>query len=169
MTIDAPLALFRDKVRSEWIDYNGHMNVAYYVLAFDWATDAFLEFAGIDEDYRNVRGCSTFALHNNVTYLRELHEGEPLRIATQLIGLDEKRVHYFHTMYRGASDGDSDEIAATVECLSIHVDLTARRVQPFPDDISASLGNIRDAHAAMSAPAGLGKVIQVGTAPAKDT
>lgn len=161
MSIDAPLAIFRDKVRPEWIDYNGHMNVAYYVLAFDWATDAFLDFAGIDTDYRDTRGKSTFALHNHVTYLRELHEGEPLRVTTQLIGLDEKRVHYFHTMYRGQDGGD---IAATIECLSIHVDLTARKVEPFPDDIAARLGEIRDAHAALPAPEGLGKVIRVGAA-----
>jgi len=160
MSIDAPLAIFRDTVRPEWIDYNGHMNVAYYVLAFDWATDAFLDFAGIDAGYRDNRGKSTFALHNHVTYLRELHESEPLRVTTQLIGLDEKRVHYFHTMYRG----DSEEVAATVECLSIHVDLTARKVEPFPDDIATRLREIRDAHAALPAPEGLGKVIRVGSA-----
>ena len=158
MTIDAPLALVEDKVRPEWIDFNGHMNVAYYVLAFDWATDAFFDFAGIGERYRKHRGGSTFALQNNVCYLRELREGEQIRVTTRLLGLDEKRVHYFHTMYRA----DSSDPAATIECLSIHVDLNARKVTSFPDDIFARLSEILSAHAALPVPEEAGRTIRVG-------
>ena len=66
MTIEAPLQIYRDRVRPEWIDYNGHMNVAYYVLAFDYATDAFFDHLGIGRDYKNAANCSTFAVEMNV-------------------------------------------------------------------------------------------------------
>ncbi len=80
--IAAPLELHHETVRPEWIDYNGHMNVAYYVLAFDLATDSFFDFLGLDEAYRETSGNSTFAVEAHITYQRELAEGDPLRFAT---------------------------------------------------------------------------------------
>ncbi len=101
--IAAPFDTYRDVVRPEWIDHNGHMNMGYYVVVFDLATDAFLSWVGLDEAHR--RGCSvtTFCLEAHVTYHREVRAGDPLRFTTLLLGHDAKRVHYFHEMHHARS------------------------------------------------------------------
>jgi len=160
--IAAPLELHRDKVRPEWIDYNGHMNVAYYVLAFDYATDALFDYLGLDTAYRERSGNSTFAVEAHVTYRRELTTGDGLRFTTQLLGYDAKRLHFIHHMYHA----DEGFLAATAEWLSLHVDLTARRVSPFPEEILARLAEVMAAHGSLPAPAEVGRVIKApGTPP----
>ena len=108
------LCLYHGRVQAEWIDYNGHMNLAYYVLAFDYATDAFLDYLGLTEEFRARRQASTFAAEIHVNYLRELHRGDNFRISTQLLGYDHKRIHYFHRLYH-AGEG---WLAATNELRS---------------------------------------------------
>ena len=90
-----PLALHRETVRPEWIDYNGHMNVAYYVLAFDHATETLFETLGIGEDYVRAAKCSLFVVDMHVTYEQELVAGDRLRFETQILGHDQ-RLHLFH-------------------------------------------------------------------------
>lgn len=163
MTIDAPLALYEGEVEPEWIDYNGHMNVAYYVLAFDRATDAFFAHIGVDHDYVRERGMSLFALEAHVTYQRELHAGDPLRVTTQLLDFDAKRLHYVHHMRHGTEGW----LAATGEWLSIHVDMKTRRSAPLPEDIVARLVALRAAHEALPRPPEVGRVIGLATGRAK--
>ncbi|HRZ24495.1 MAG TPA: thioesterase family protein, partial [Candidatus Contendobacter sp.] len=83
MRIESPLCLYTSVALPEWIDYNGHMNVAYYVLAFDHATDAFTEYLGLGRDYQERQRCSTFVVETHVNYQRELVAGDPIRITTQ--------------------------------------------------------------------------------------
>ena len=156
MSVAAPLDLFRERVQPEWIDYNGHMNVAYYVLAFDHATDAFFDFIGLDEDYRTTTGNSTFAVEAHVTYQREVAEGDELRFTTQLLGFDEKRIHFFHNMYHA----DEGFLAATAEWLSLHIDMGRRRVAPIPTAIAARLAEIHESHESLHVPAEVGRVIR---------
>lgn len=156
MSIAAPLDLFRERVQPEWIDYNGHMNVAFYVLAFDHATDAFFDFIGLDEDYRTTTGNSTFAVEAHVTYQREVAKGDELRFTTQLLGFDQKRIHFFHHMHHA----EQGFLAATAEWLSLHIDLDRRRVAPMPSAIAARLAEIRAAHEALQVPAEVGRVIR---------
>ncbi len=156
MSIAAPLDLFRERVLPEWIDYNGHMNVAYYVLAFDHATDAFFDFIGLDEDYRTTTGNSTFAVEAHVTYQREVAEGDEMQFTTQLLGYDEKRLHFFHHMYHA----EQGFLAATAEWLSLHIDLDRRRVAPMPGAIAARLAEVHAAHKALPVPAEAGHVIR---------
>lgn len=153
MSTDAPFTRYRDTVRPEWIDYNGHMNVAYYVLAFDYATDAFFDHLGIGQSYKNSTDHSTFAVEMNVSYIREVHEGDPLSFATWFLGHDAKRLHYIHEMYHG----DEGWLAARCELLSLHIDMSARRTAPFPDNVMARLGEIRAAHAKLPVPEGVGR------------
>ena len=156
MDIAAPLRIYTDRVRPEWIDYNGHMNVAYYVLAFDYATDAFFDHLGIGQSYKDSSGCSTFAADMNIGYRREVHEGDPLAFATWFLGHDEKRLHYYHEMYH-AKEG---WLAASCELLSLHIDMGARRTAPFPDAVMARLRQVRAAHAALPVPEGVGRQIR---------
>lgn len=157
MTINAPLDLHRDTVRPEWIDFNGHMNVAYYVLAFDGATDKFFDYLGLDETYRNATNRTTFALEHHVVYLREVKLGDPLRFTTQLLDYDAKRLHYFHRMFH-AEEG---YLAATSEIISAHVDLVARRTFALgpPDD--SRIVALGAAHAALKRPEQAGRVIGI--------
>ena len=155
MTIEAPLQIYRDRVRPEWIDYNGHMNVAYYVLAFDYATDAFFDYLGIGRAYKQSAARSTFAVEMNVSYVREVHEGDPLAFRTWLLGCDHKRLHYYHEMYHA----DEGWLAAGCELMSLHIDMSARRTAPFADAITARLDEIAAAHATVRAPERVGRRI----------
>lgn len=120
----SPLLIHRSEVQPDWIDHNNHMNVAYYVVAFDHAVDAFLDYIGMDESYRRAAGATTFAAECHVTYQREVGAGDPLSFYAQLLSFDRKRIRYFLEM-RHAEDG---YLAATAEWLSLHVDLASRRV-----------------------------------------
>lgn len=155
--IPAPLELHTEVVRPEWIDYNGHMNVAYYLLAFDHACDAFLDFIGLDEAYRGRTGGTTFAAECHVTYQREVGVGDRLRFDTQLIGFDEKRIHYFQRMHHD----EEGYLAATTEWMSLHVDSTARRVAPMPREITDRLAAIAATHRSLPRPPEAGRVIGI--------
>jgi acyl-CoA thioester hydrolase len=118
-------------VRPEWIDINGHMNVAYYVLAFDLAVDALWTRFGITEEHIETTQGSTFAVESHITYKRELKEAEPYRVTAQIIAYDEKRVHQFQRMYHA----EENYLAATAEWMNLYVDLRTRKVARWPDSI----------------------------------
>ena len=153
----APLELHRETVLPAWIDYNGHMNLAYYLLSFDHATDAFFDYIELGYAYRVRRAHSLFTLEAHVSYVRELNAGSALRFATQLIGFDEKRLHYFHWMY----NADEGYLAATNELLSIHVDLATRRVDAMPAEALERLTRIMAEHAELPRPRELGRVMAI--------
>ncbi|PCH50648.1 MAG: hypothetical protein COC20_06500 [Cellvibrionales bacterium] len=115
-------------VQPEWVDYNGHMNLAFYVLAFDKATDDFYDSMGIGLDYRAQENSSMFTLGINVDYMREVFEGDEVRITTQLLECDEKRMRYIHYMY----EGSDPEPVAMNECFAVHVEMDERKSGPFP-------------------------------------
>ena len=157
MTVPAPLELYQARVLPEWIDYNGHMNVAWYVLAFDLATDAFLDYIGLTASWRDEHQASTFTGAMHVNYLGELREGDPIRITTQLLGCDDKRIHYFHHMYHAGSG----TLAATNELLSLYMDMRTRRVAPIPAALRARLDSIVAAHRRLPRPEQAGHVIAI--------
>jgi len=154
--VPAPLELHRDKIRPEWVDYNGHMNLAYYVLVFDHATDAFLDYIGLTEAFRKNRNCSTFAAEIHVNYLSEVKEPDEVYITTRLIGFDQKRIHFFHSMYHAGED----YLAATSEMLSLYMDMSVRRVGLMPTEIMDRLTEIQQSHGSLSVPEQLGSVMK---------
>lgn len=154
-TIPAPLQLHEETVLREWIDYNGHMNVAFYVLAFDHATDAMLEYLRLTHDYKIRANTTTFVADMNVTYHREVKEGDPLRFTTRLLDCDAKRIHFWHEMYHGTEN----YLAATNELLSLHIDLTDRRVGPMTAEVADWVREVCDAHSHLEMPAGVGRLI----------
>lgn len=147
---------FELEVRPEWMDYNGHMNVAYYVLAFDQATDAMYELWDTGEAYL-ARGFSLFTLAMNVDYFRELLSGDMLRIESRLIDVDHKRVHYVHEMYHQGSN----ELAASNECLCMNVSMATRRSTPFPPEICASLQRLLQARQDEPLPEFVGRKLRI--------
>jgi acyl-CoA thioester hydrolase len=152
-----PLALHREWVRPDWIDYNGHMNMAYYLLAFDHATDAVLDRFAVGETYRRQANASIFARETHVTYERELNQGDPLAVTSQILGADTKRLHLFHQMYHG----DQGYLAATNELMILHVDLGTRRSVPFPAEVAAALQRIAAEHVRLPRPVQVGRAISL--------
>ncbi len=142
----------------EWTDQNGHMNVAYYVLAFDRATDTLYNELGIGWSYLDSTGRSTFTLSMNVDYLAEVFAGDSVRIVSRLIDCDHKRIHYFHEMHHAKKAC----LAATSELLSIHVNMATRRSEPFPPDVQTRLAEMKAAHAALPRPSQVGRKLGIG-------
>jgi acyl-CoA thioester hydrolase len=157
-THTAPLALHRETVDPAWIDYNGHMNLAYYVLAFDHATDEFFDYIGLGTAYLDRNNCSTFTLETHVTYERELMAGDPMRFETQLLDHDVKRLHYMHFMYHDREG----YLASTNELISLHVDMTQRRSSPMPQSVIERLDQVASSHGALPRPTQAGRVISLG-------
>ncbi len=153
----APLELRQGRVRPEWLDYNGHMNVAYYVLAFDHACDDFLDYIGMTDAYRARSGGTTFAAEMHVTYQREVVNGDPLRFTSQLLGFDEKRIHFILHMYHA----EQGYLAATSEWMSLYVDLASRRVAAMPVEIASRLAAIHATHKQLPRPPEAGRAMSL--------
>lgn len=134
------IEITRGQVRQEWIDLNRHMNVAYYLLAFDQAVDALWDRFGLTADYVQTHNSSTVAVEAHVTWQREIVEADPYVITTQLLAYDAKRIHQFQRMYH-AQQGF---LAATCEWMNLHFDPAARRVAPWPDDIREQIAVFAD-------------------------
>ena len=151
------IEVIRGTVLPEWIDVNNHMNVAYYVLAFDQAVDSLWEEFGITSDHINVTNSSTFAVETHVTWQRELSIHEPYIITSQLLAYDNKRIHTFMRMYHA----DEYYLAATAEWLNLHVDLGVRRVSPWPDKIRNKISAFADRQDDWGWPVEAGKQMRV--------
>ena len=130
------------------------MNVAFYVLVLDHATDAMLEFLQLTLDYKTKENTTTFVADMNVTYQQEIKEGDLLRFATRILDCYEKRIHFWHEMHH-ATKG---YLAATNELISMHIKLSSRRVGPVAADIAEWVADVRDVHANLTLPEGIGRV-----------
>ncbi len=153
--LDAPFDRYRATVLPEWIDENGHLNMGYYVVVFDKATDEFLDYIGLDAAFKEAHDVTTFSVESHVTYQRELRLGDPLRFTTQLLGFDAKRMHYAHEMYHA----DEGFLASTNELMSFHVSNETRRSAPMAPEIQARLAEIQKAHEKLPVPSYVGRVI----------
>jgi len=153
----APFESERKQVLEEWIDYNGHLNMAYYNVLFDQGVDDAFVRLGMGPDYVKARDASFFTAEVHVCYLRELEAGMPVVVNLQLLDFDEKRAHFFQEL-RHADEG---WISATSEQMSLHVDLGARKVSPWPEDILANLTALAKAHAELPKPERAGRSIAI--------
>jgi len=140
-----------------WTDRNGHMNVAYYVLAFDRATDRLYDDAGIGWSYLEREQRSLFTLSMNVDFLGEVFAGDSVRIVSRLIDFDHKRIHYVHEMHHSKNA----YLAATNEILAMHVNMTTRRSESFPPTVQAELRRIKAADSALPLPTQVGRKLGI--------
>lgn len=153
----APFVSSTMRVEQQWIDYNGHLNMAWYHVLFDRAIDEAFGLIGLGEDYLRRRGASYFAAEAHIVYARELSAGDHVRVTLHLVDFDDKRMHYYMEIHH-AEDG---WLSASCEFLSLHVDMTTRRVTPFPADILGYLALMKAAHARLPRPAALGRVMGI--------
>jgi acyl-CoA thioester hydrolase len=154
--IAAPLHFISPVVGAQWVDYNGHMSESCYLLAFGDSSDAFFRYIGIDEAYR-AAGYSLYTVQTMIFNLREVAEGEQIRLTLQLLDADEKRLHIFHTMVH-ASTG---ETLATGEQLLVHVDMHNGRSAPMPATLQHKTQAILKAHGALPRPAQAGASVGI--------
>ena len=147
-------------VEPQWIDYNGHLNMAFYNVLFDRGTDAAFEALGLGPDYLAGSGHSFFTAESHVRYLRELREGERLRVTFHILDHDAKRLHAWQEMIH--EDGWT---AALSETMSLHVRLATddapASVAPFPPDVSRRIGEMAEAHAALERPERAGRPMAI--------
>ena len=153
--IPVPFAAARERVRPEWIDHNGHMNIGYYLVAFDNATYPFFRFLGQDDAYRRDNASTTFALESHLNFLREVHEGDELRFEARLVDFDAKRLHFYMEMFHAGEN----YLAASFEGLSTNISRATRRTAPMTDALLARLAAIKAAHAVLPRPWQLGHAI----------
>lgn len=150
---DAPLQLRGWRVEADWIDYNGHMNVAWYVAMFDQSLARVLNMLGCGSETIAATGGSCFTLESHIRYLRELREGAAVRIEFQLLEADHKRLHYYQRMFHDGDEADGGGfLAATCEDINMHVDMNARRSAPFPPAAAERVAALLAAHAGLETP-----------------
>ena len=154
---EAPIVTPDQSIEADWIDYNGHLNMAYYNVLFDRGVDHVYDQIGIGADYVKNGGGSCFTMEVHVNYLNELTRNDPVIVSLQLIDVDAKRLHFFQKMINGSTG----ELAATSEQLALHVDMSTRRSAPFPEQVQTRLTELLAAHAALDRPEQLGRVIGI--------
>jgi acyl-CoA thioester hydrolase len=156
MTMQAPFVSSTMEVIEDWIDYNGHLNMAYYNVIFDRCADEAFALLGMGPDYASQRKLTTYTAELHVCYVRELHLGHKVHSTFQLLDHDEKRFHFYQELLH--EDG---WLAATAEVLTLHVDMSGPRVAPFPPDIWDRFEAMREAHSTLPRPERAGRSIGI--------
>jgi acyl-CoA thioester hydrolase len=157
MNPKAPFASSEMIVDPRWTDYNGHLNMAYYHVLLDRASDEFWLQLGLGSQYIEKTSRSTFAAECHIQYLRELRANDPVQTTIFLLATDEKRLHTFRRLCH-AREG---WLAAASENMSLHVDLNSRKVVSFPDELQARHRLIVKEHQRIGHPNGVGRRISM--------
>ena len=129
MAFEAPISSWQEPVQEAWVDYNGHMNIAYHTLVFFNAVDQFYEMIGLGKPYKEANAMTTFAVESHIVYQREVKLGDEVKVNIQLLGYDEKRLHYFCSMVHASEEYP----IATQEFMVLHVNLADKKVTPFKE------------------------------------
>jgi acyl-CoA thioester hydrolase len=152
---EAPFVSSVMRVEPQWIDFNGHLNMAYYTVLFDRAVDEIYELIGLGPAYLKQHGHSTMVAEMHVRYLRELHDGDAVRVSVQLLDYDAKRVQLFEQLLHATENW----VSATCETMTLHVDMAAKKVAPFPDSVMRALERMKTAHAVLPLPESAGRSV----------
>ncbi len=155
MTNAKPFTGQMQTVEDQWTDYNGHLNMAYYAVLFDRAAEELFQTFGLGPDYVKQTNCTFFTLETHTSYANELMAGDAVRIETQIIASDQKRVHYVQQMFKG----ETSYLACVLEVMVSHVDLTTHRTSVFPAAIQSKIDEMTAAHKALTPPPQVGHVI----------
>jgi acyl-CoA thioester hydrolase len=123
----APL-VWREPVQDAWIDYNGHLSEAYYVLVLGHATDAVMDAVGLGADYREANDASLYTVEAHIRYLDEVSAGNDLEVRSSVIGVTPKLMWIWHELWA------DDRLRATEEILGVHV--RGGSSAPFPPEIA---------------------------------
>ncbi|MBC3364997.1 thioesterase family protein [Pseudomonas sp. SWRI154] len=155
------LTTYQTRILPEWVDYNGHLRDAFYLLIFSYATDALMDRLGLDSQNREASGHSLFTLELHLNYLHEVKLGADVEVHTQIIDHDAKRLHLYHSLHLVGGD---KELAGNEQIL-LHVDLAGPRSTPFAELTLGRLKTLLDSQADLPTPTYIGRVI--GLPPAR--
>lgn len=154
--MSAPFVSNPMEIEKDWIDYNGHLNMAYYNVLFDRASDQAFEILGMGPDYARQRKLTIYTAEVHVCYVQELHLGDRVTATFHLLDHDAKRLRAYQEIRH--LDG---WLAATSETLSLHIDMSGPKVAPFPADVAAKVEAMRAAHAGLPMPERAGRSIGI--------
>ena len=126
-----PIFLSSQKIVKDWIDYNNHMNVSYYLLIFDkYGADILNDTFKMGEHSARTTGKSTMIVESHITYNQELKMNDEVDVNLVFFDHDKKRLHYKMEMIHK----QKQYLASTIEVLALYVDLNTRKVSEFEGD-----------------------------------
>ncbi len=149
------LTTYQTRVGSDWVDYNGHLRDAFYLLIFSHATDALMDMLGLDEAGRDRTGHTLYTLECHLNFLAEVKEGEQVEVRTQLLAHDAKRLHIHHGLYRPGEDAS----LAESEQMLMNIDSAAGRGAPFDEQVAGSVARLAREHQTLAQPVCVGRII----------
>ncbi len=151
----APLTSWRGTVLAQWVDYNGHLNDAYYMVVFSQAVDALMTLIGLDADGRKATGHSIYTLEAHINYLLEVKLDTPIEVRTQVLGSDAKRLQIYQSLHVA----DTEPVLAANEQMLLNVDMSGPRAAPFAPAILAKVQALTAAHQDLPRPKYAGRTI----------
>ena len=156
--IAAPFREYSTVVPTEWIDMNDHMNARYYTIVIYNGHSLFSQAIGFTQDYIDANRCGKSVVESHLVYERELRLGDRIEVASRLLGVSGKRMHFYHEVF----NADKGYRAAVGEQLDIYVDLNTRRAADIPSDMLARLSAVAAEHAKLPAPDKVGRSVTMG-------
>lgn len=157
MPIETPYNQYKTVVQSDWIDFNGHLNVAYYHLIFAMSATPFFNWLGFTEQWRLENRVSTFALETHLCYLSEVAVDTEVRVESRLLDIHSKRFHFYQEMYKT----ESNVLSATHESVGTVVNMDKRKSTAMSDTLLQKLEAIKAAHSVLEKPWQIGHVLSV--------
>jgi acyl-CoA thioester hydrolase len=152
--------IYSTHIKQEWLDYNNHMNVAYYVLIFDKAGEKWVADLGLGETVTQKTGISWMVLENHITYDNEVVLDQPVEVRALLLDHDSKRLHIYFEMYAKNEDG-SEYRASTLEQMAMCVDLNTRKSCDFPASMAEKILLKASAQVDLNRPDNIGRIIGI--------
>lgn len=149
------LPTYRTIISPDWVDYNGHLRDAFYLLIFSHATDALMDVLGLDEAGRARTGHTLYTLECHLNFLAEVKEGEQVEVRTQLLAHDAKRLHIHHGLYRSGEDAS----LAQSEQMLMNIDGAAGRGAPFDEQVALRVVQLASEHQGLPQPDCVGRLI----------
>ena len=157
LNLAAPLRNEKLFVPAEWLDYNGHMNMGYYLIAFDRGTFSLFDQLGLGDEYTSREIGMYFALESHIKFLGELKQGDEFFTTIQILDHDHKRIHTMTSMHSGADE----RLVATGEIMWVNVDFRSRRTAELPEWAMERLRQIAAEHYQLPRPATAGNKIGI--------
>jgi acyl-CoA thioester hydrolase len=170
MSHTVALPCYHDSVRAEWVDYNGHMRDAFYMLIFSLAADGLIDLIGLPDAVRKERHRSIYTLEAHLNYLHEVKQGTQVRVDMRVLGYDAKRIHLYLEMFSlGTMQSQRAGPVAAGEQMLLHVDTSGPRGVAFDPDVKARVHELAQAHAALPPARFAGRVIALPSAAQLET
>jgi len=157
MVMAEPLSTYRSEVLPEWVDYNGHLRDAYYLLLFSLATDALMDQLGLDAAGRAATGHSLYTLECHLNFVQEVKLGQQVEVRTQILGHDQKRLHLNHSLHLS---GEAPLLAASEQML-LNVATALGRAAPFAEPVQSRVAALARAHQGLPSPQFAGRAIRL--------